>query len=61
MQRCPFCGCVYDESESAGCPNCNSYDDRPISYIVFDKKQGKAVELSEKEYEEFKKDNPDYQ
>ena len=23
MSMCPICGCVYDESEYAGCPRCH--------------------------------------
>ena len=25
MSKCPYCGAIYDESESAGCPYCNKY------------------------------------
>jgi hypothetical protein len=61
MQRCPFCGCVYDESDYAGCPNCYTQDTRPTTRIVYDKKRGMAVELSEDEFYEFIRDNPEWQ
>lgn len=60
MQMCPECDRYYDESEYSRCPYCHSYDDRPTYTIVYDRKKKKALSLSESEYEEFKKENPEY-
>ena len=57
---CPFCGCVYDESEDSQCPNCYKGDSRATGHIVYDDKLGKALALTDEEYEEFKKTHPDY-
>ena len=60
MQMCPDCGRVYDESEYAKCPRC--YDDygyQEVVYIVTDD-DGKVLELSKDEFEEFKRTHPGY-
>ncbi len=61
MQMCPDCGKVYDESDYAKCPYCDSYDPRPVHYIVYDRELGKALSLTAEELEEFKKTHPEYQ
>lgn len=60
MQMCPECGRLYDESENATCPFCYRYDPRPTYHIVYDSDQGKALTLTDEEYEEFKKTHPEY-
>ncbi len=60
MQMCPNCDKVYDESEYSVCPYCNySYSGKTI-HIVYDDDIGKALELTDEEYEEFKKTHPGY-
>ena len=59
MQMCPECGKIYDESEGP-CPFCYDYDDRETYHIVYDSQLGKALTLSGREYEEFKKTHPEY-
>ncbi len=60
MQVCPECNRIYDESEYSCCPYCNDMDDRETYHIVYDAELGKALSLSGKEYEEFKKTHPGY-
>ena len=60
MQQCPRCNRIYDESESCRCPFCYHDDDREIVHIVYDHEQEKVLNLSDAEYEEFKKTHPDY-
>lgn len=60
MQMCPECDRIYDESESAGCPYCCGYDERPTHHIVYDSDLGKALELTDEEYEKFKEGHPEY-
>lgn len=61
MTMCPYCDKVYDESEDSKCPYCNNeeYGGSKVN-IVYDDKEGKALELSDEEYEEFKKTHPEY-
>ena len=44
MQQCPDCGRVYDESDYAGCPYCDGYDDGidHDNVIVYDREAGEA-------------------
>lgn len=61
MQMCPNCENYYDESEYGRCPYCHPFDDdREQYHIVYDNKMGKALELSDSEYEKFKKTHPGY-
>ena len=60
MQMCPECGNYYDESESARCPFCDDYDDRETYHIVYDSEAGEALELTDDEFEDFKKTHPEY-
>lgn len=60
MQICPNCERVYDESEG-GCPYCGNYDSRETYHIVYDNDLKQALELTESEFEEFKKNHPEYQ
>ena len=59
MQMCPNCDKVYDESEYSRCPYC--YDDEDVEkiYIVYDEEDG-VLELTDDEYEDFKKTHPGY-
>lgn len=59
MQMCPNCDKVYDESEYSHCPYC--YDDYDDEYtnIVFDD-DGTILELTNDEFEEFKKTHKGY-
>lgn len=59
MQMCPFCNLVYDASEYSKCPRCHKDDDVETINIVYDKELG-VLELTDAEYEEFKKTHPDY-
>lgn len=59
MQMCPNCNKVYDESEYSRCPYCHKNDEVERINIVYDDKQG-VLELTDEEYEEFKKTHPDY-
>ena len=56
MTMCPYCDKVYDESEYSKCP----YDYGRKVNIVYDDKQGKALELDDEEYEQLKKAHQDY-
>ncbi len=60
MQMCPNCGNYYDESEDSRCPFCNDNDDRPVLHIVVDNETGKALDLTDEEFEKFKKTHPEY-
>lgn len=60
MQMCPFCDRVYDESEHSSCPYCNDDDDRDVVHIVYDDEAEEVLELSDDEYEEFKKTHEGY-
>ena len=60
MQMCPDCGRVYDESEDGRCPYCYSDDSGPTYHIVYDHDLGKALQLTDDEYEEFKETHPEY-
>lgn len=60
MQTCGECGKVYDESEYAKCPYCYGDDYGTMIHIVFDDAAGEVKELTDEEYEEFKKTHPDY-
>lgn len=59
MQMCPFCDRVYDESEYSRCPYCHD-DDREVVNIVYDDEAEEVLELSDEEYEEFKKTHEGY-
>lgn len=59
MQMCPNCELVFDESEGF-CPYCHDGEPRETFHIVYDSNLGKALELSDSEYEEFKKTHPEY-
>ena len=59
MQMCPECEYIYDESEYSRCPYCSS-EDKEIIHIVYDSDLGKALELTDDDYEEFKKTHPEY-
>ncbi len=59
MQMCPDCDKVYDESEYSHCPYCyDDYDGERIN-IVFDD-NGTVLELTDDEFEEFKKTHKGY-
>lgn len=60
MIMCPYCDKVYDESEYSKCPYCSDDDYGRKVNIVYDDKQGKALELDDEEYEQFKKTHQDY-
>ncbi len=60
MQQCPDCGRIYDESESATCPFCYDFDDRETYHIVYDHDKGEALSLAGEDYEEFKRQHPDW-
>lgn len=60
MQMCPDCDKVYDASEYSKCPHCNNDESMEKINIVYDDKIGKALSLTDEEYEEFKKSHPDY-
>ena len=60
MQMCPFCDRVYDESEYSRCPYCHDDDDREVVHIVYDDEAEEVLELSDEEYEEFKKTHEGY-
>lgn len=57
MQMCPNCDKVYDESEYSHCPYC--YDDSETIHIVCDD-DGSVLELTDDEFEEFKKTHKGY-
>ena len=57
MQMCPLCDRVYDESEYSKCPYC--HEDIETVYIVCDD-DGTVLELTDDEYEEFKKSHKEY-
>lgn len=57
MQMCPFCDKVYDESEYSRCPYC--HPDIETIHIVCDD-DGTVLELTDAEYEEFKKTHKGY-
>ena len=57
MQMCPNCDKVYDESEYSRCPYC--YEKVEILHIVCDD-DGTVLELTDCEYEEFKKTHKGY-
>ena len=57
MQMCPNCDKVYDESEYSHCPYC--YDDSEKIHIVCDD-DGSVLELTDAEYDEFKKTHTGY-
>ena len=56
---CPWCGKVYDESEYSKCPKCHPTSYREKLYIVCDD-DGTVLELTESEFEEFKKTHKGY-
>lgn len=60
MQMCPWCDKVYDESEYSRCPYCHPDDYREQIHIVYDDNIGNALELTDEEYEDFKKTHPGY-
>lgn len=60
MQMWPWCDKVYDESEYSRCPYCHPNDYREQINIVYDDNIGKALELTDEEYEEFKKIHAGY-
>ena len=55
MQMCPFCDKVYDESEYSRCPYCHP----DVETIVCDD-DGTVLELTDAEYEKFKKTHKGY-
>ena len=57
MQMCPFCDKVYDESEYSRCPRC--YEDVQTIHIVCDD-DGTVLELTDAEYEVFKRTHKGY-
>lgn len=54
---CPNCDRVYDESEYSRCPYC--YEKREKIHIVCDD-DGSVLELTDDEYEIFKKSHKGY-
>lgn len=60
MQMCPWCDKVYDESEYNRCPYCHPDDYSEQIHIVYDDNIGKVLELTDEEYEDFKKTHPGY-
>lgn len=60
MQMCPWCNKVYDESEYSRCPYCYPDNHREQIHIVYDDNIGKVLELTDEEYEDFKKTHPGY-
>ena len=60
MQMCPNCDKVYDESEYSKCPYCHKEDHGERINIVYDDNTGDVLELTDEEYEEFKKTHPGY-
>lgn len=60
MQMCPYCDKVYDESEYSRCPYCHDDDDGEKVHIVYDDKTDEVLNLTDDEYEEFKKTHPGY-
>ena len=60
MQVCGNCGKAYDESEYSKCPDCHPEENNSKINIVYDDKTGQVQELTDEEYEEFKKTHPDY-
>ena len=60
MQMCPNCNKVYDESEYSKCPYCHDNNYGEKINIVYDDNIGEVSELTDEEYEEFKKTHPDY-
>ena len=59
MQMCPWCDKVYDESEYSRCPYCHDDDAGERINIVCDD-DGEVLELTDAEYEEFKKTHKGY-
>ncbi|MBQ7004313.1 MAG: hypothetical protein IJN57_10190 [Oscillospiraceae bacterium] len=57
MQMCPYCDRIYDESEYSRCPNC--YEEVEKIHIVCDD-DGIVLELTDAEYDEFKKTHKGY-
>ena len=60
MQMCPNCDRVYDESEHSRCPHCHDDDCGEKIHIVYDDNIDKVLELTDAEYEEFKKTHEGY-
>lgn len=60
MQMCPYCNKVYDETEYSRCPCCYPDESREQIHIVYDDKIDKVLELTNEEYEDFKKTHPGY-
>lgn len=60
MQMCPLCDRVYDESEYSRCPYCHDDESGETIHIVYDDNIGEALELTDDEYEEFKKTHKGY-
>lgn len=58
MQMCPFCDKVYDESEYSRCPYCHDDDVERINIVCDD--DGTVLELTDDEYEDFKKTHTGY-
>ena len=59
MQMCPWCDTVYDESEYSKCPKCHPDCDVEKTHIVIGD-DGTAIELTDAEFEEFKKTHKGY-
>lgn len=57
MQMCPNCDRVYDESEYSRCPYCYVEVER-INIVCDD--DGTVLELTDDEFEEFKKTHKGY-
>lgn len=50
---CPDCGCVYDESDYAHCPDCYEDDSEKSDVIVFDRELGEAIVVPWDEAEKY--------
>ena len=59
MQMCPWSDTVYDESEYSKCPRCHPDDNVEKIHIVCDD-DGTVLELTDAEYDEFKKTHKGY-
>lgn len=59
MQMCPDCEKIYDESEYSHCPYCHDDSDCECINIVCDD-DGTVLELTDAEFEEFKKTHKGY-
>lgn len=58
MQMCPMCDRVYDESEYSRCPYCHPDCGETIHIVCDD--DGTVLNLTDAEFEEFKKTHTGY-